>query len=98
VLNREKILTILASYKKSKGEKYKIEEIGLFGSFARDDAGRDSDVDIYVKLSKSNLILLSKIRIELQELLDKHVDIVEIRPRMNRYLKKHIEEEAVSAS
>ncbi len=97
MLTKEKILTILASYKKSNCNKYGIKEIGLFGSFARDTADKNSDVDVYVKLLKSNLFLLSRIRIELQELLGKHVDIVEVRDSMNSYLKKHIQEEAVSA-
>ena len=97
MLTRKKILTILASYKKNRGNQYGIKEIGLFGSFARDDADKNSDVDVYVKLTKSNLFLLSRIRIDLEEFLDRHVDIVEVRESMNGYLKKHIEEESVSA-
>ncbi len=97
MLTRDKILTFLASYKKDKGAQLGIKEIGIFGSFARNDATEKSDVDVYIKLEKSNLFLLSRIRIELQELLGNYVDIVEVRDSMNSYLKKHIEEEAVSA-
>jgi predicted nucleotidyltransferase len=56
-----------------------------------------SDVDVFVRLKHANLFLLSRIRIEIEELLGVHTDIVQLRDKMNRYLKKHIEQEAISA-
>ena len=53
-------------------------------------------MDVFVKLKHSNLFLLSKIRIELEELFGKHTDIVQLRDKMNTYLKKHIGHEAIS--
>jgi predicted nucleotidyltransferase len=97
MLTKEKILSILRLYKSQHAQKYGIDEIGLFGSYARESADEESDVDIFVKLQRSNLLLLSRIRIDLEEKIGKHVDIVEVRNRMNMYLKKHIEEEAVVA-
>ena len=94
---QQQIISLLTKYKNDKGLQYGIERIGIFGSFARGTAGEDSDIDVFVKLKKSNLFLLSRIRIELQELLGKRVDLVEVRERMNSYLKKHIEEESLSA-
>ena len=32
-------------------KKYKVKSIGLFGSFARDEANEDSDIDILVEFS-----------------------------------------------
>ena len=97
MLTKEKILAILASYKQLHRHNYGIEEIGLFGSYARDEANESSDIDVYIKMNKSNLFVLSRIRIELEETLGKHVDIVEVRNSMNNYLKKHIKQESVSA-
>ncbi len=97
MLTKESILITLASFKQHHSQEYGIEEIGLFGSYARDEAHEDSDIDVYIKLEKSNLFKLSRIRIELEETLGKHVDIVEVRNSMNTYLKKHIDLEAVSA-
>jgi len=97
MLTKENILTTLAAYKQQYKQKHGIEEIGLFGSYAREEATESSDVDVYIKLSKSNLFLLSRIRIELEEIFGKHVDIVEVRDSMNSYLKKHIDKEALSA-
>ena len=97
MLTKEKILTTLHEYKETYKEQYGIEEIGIFGSYARENATEKSDVDIFVSLKHSNLFLLSRIRIELEELLGVPTDIVQLRERMNAYLKKQIEQEAISA-
>lgn len=97
MLNKEQILSSLKSYKETHAHEYGIEEIGLFGSYAKGGAKEESDVDVFIKLRHSNLFLLSKIRIELEEMLGKHTDLVQLRDKMNHYLKKHIEKEAISA-
>ncbi len=97
LMTQQQIISHLAEYKNKKGTLYGIEQIGIFGSFAKGTANAESDIDVFVKLKKSNLLLLSRIRIDLEELLGKHVDLVEVRDHMNRYLKKHIEEESLSA-
>jgi len=97
MLSKNKILSSLRRYKEEHLHEYGIEEIGIFGSYARGMAEEKSDVDVFVKLKHSNLFLLSRIRIEIEELLGVHTDIVQLRDKMNTYLKKHIEEEAISA-
>jgi len=62
---------------------------------ARGEARDDSDVDIEVKIDPPNLITLSRIRLEIEEILHKHVDIVHYRERMNKLLKKRIDNEVV---
>ena len=97
MLNQNQILSSLRRYKEEHFKDYGIEEIGIFGSYARNEEKEESDVDVFVKLRHSNLFLLSRIRIELEELFGVHTDIVQLRDKMNTYLKKHIEEEAISA-
>ena len=97
MLNQKDILSTIKTYKEKHAQEYGIEEIGIFGSYAKNKATQNSDVDIYVKLKRANLFLLSKIRIELEELLGIQTDIVQLRDRMNLSLKKHIEQEAISA-
>ena len=96
MLSKNTILASLQKYKESHFREYGIEELGIFGSYARDVAREESDVDVFVRLKHSNLFLLSRIRIEIEELLGMHTDIVQLRDSMNHYLKKHIEEEAIS--
>ncbi|PHS36230.1 MAG: nucleotidyltransferase [Sulfurovum sp.] len=97
MLDQNQILSSLKTYKDKHIKEYGIEEIGIFGSYARNEEKADSDIDVFVKLKHSNLFLLSRIRIELEELFGVHTDIVQLRDKMNTYLKKHIEEEAISA-
>ena len=97
MLDQNQILSSLKRYKDKHLKEYGIEEIGIFGSYARNEEKEDSDVDVFVKLKHSNLFLLSRIRIELEEIFGVHTDIVQLREKMNTYLKKHIEEEAISA-
>ena len=96
MLEQNQILSSLQSYKNRYQTKYGIEDIGIFGSYAKNSANDKSDVDVFVKLKHSNLFLLSRMRIELEEIFGVSTDIVEVRDRMNTHLKKHIEEEAIS--
>jgi len=94
---REEILLKLKNYYNQNKDLYKIEEIGIFGSWAKGKATKNSDVDVYIKLKDSNLFKLSRIRIELEELLGIKTDLVQLREKMNKYLKNHIKNEAISA-
>lgn len=97
MLKQNQILSSLHHYKNTNKNKYGIEDIGIFGSYAKNAANEESDIDVFVKLKHSNLFLLSRMRIELEELFGVPTDIVQLRDKMNSFLKKHIEEEAISA-
>lgn len=97
MMNRAKIIEYLREYRKEKAQEYGIEEIGLFGSYARNSFDAQSDVDVFVRLRHSSLFLLSRIRIELEEWIGLPVDIVQVRDRMNDTLKRRIEKDAISA-
>ncbi|MEO1953571.1 MAG: nucleotidyltransferase domain-containing protein [Campylobacterales bacterium] len=77
-------------------EKYAVEKIGLFGSYARDEAKDTSDIDIVVKM-KPKLLDMVAIKQLIEEDLHKKVDIVRLRDKMNPYLKKRILEEVIYA-
>ncbi len=97
MLNRNMLIRQLSHYKKMHADQYGIEQIGLFGSYARSEASDLSDVDVFVSLRHASLFLLSRIRIELEEMLGVPVDLVQLRDRMNPTLKRHIEEDAIRA-
>ena len=62
----------------------------LFGSFARNAAGKNSDVDILVKLEKSKSLLdLIALRLELREALRMNVDVLTY-DSINHLLKDRI--------
>ncbi len=75
---------------KSYLENSPIQKAWLFGSFARDEAKFDSDIDLLIQLKKSAKIdLLDYIGIgyELEDLLERNVDVVQ-----HGTLSKNIEE------
>lgn len=96
-MSPQDILTILREYKNQVAEQYGIQEIGLFGSIARDEATEKSDVDVVIRVRKPDLFLLAGIKSDLEEKLNRPVDIVTYRETMNQFLKKRIDLEAVYA-
>jgi uncharacterized protein len=94
-MGRDEIVSILHNFKKRYSAQFGIQSLGIFGSVARDDARDDSDVDVVVKIDPPNLITLSRIRLEIEEIVHKHVDIVHYRERMNKLLKERIDNEAI---
>jgi predicted nucleotidyltransferase len=94
-MNRDYILNLLTQYKNNNHDKYGIENIGIFGSVARDEATELSDVDICIQTKTPDMFMLVHIQEELQNLFHTSVDIVRLRDRMNPYLKKRIDKEAI---
>lgn len=59
-------------------KKHRITKAGIFGSFAKREATETSDVDILVELPDSmSLLDFVGIKIELEDVLGKSVDLVE---------------------
>ena len=50
---KNSIISFLKENKQIIQEKYDVNKIGLFGSFARDEATKDSDIDILVDMKSS---------------------------------------------
>ncbi len=94
-MQKEDILNVLSSRKSEFRDKYTVTRLGLFGSYARGEATKQSDVDIVVSMQKPDAFLLLGLKSELEELFKTHVDIIRLRDKMNEYLKNRIEKEAV---
>lgn len=76
--------------------KYGIKIIYLFGSYARGEATSKSDVDIYCEKGKiKSLIENVELIYELEEALNKKVDIVFDTSEMNSYFKEQIMEDMI---
>ena len=77
-------------------KKYNINDVYLFGSYARGEANRNSDIDIYCE--RGNIDTLWKknaFKDELEEVLNKEVDIVTIGSEMDEYFKNQLEEDMI---
>jgi uncharacterized protein len=69
--------------------------LGIFGSVARDEARKDSDLDICIKTTTPDPFILVHIKKDIEKLIHLKVDIVRIREKMNPLLKSRIEKEGV---
>ena len=77
-------------------KKHNIKDVYLFGSYARGEANRDSDVDIYCSSGNvGSLFQLSAFINELEEALGKKVDVVTIGSQMHEYFRKELEEDKI---
>ncbi len=74
--------------------RYGLVRLGIFGSAARDQMTATSDIDVIVEMPP-DLFQLIGLKQELEELLDRPVDIVRYREQMNRFLKERIDREAI---
>jgi len=73
----EEIKGILKRHKEEVSKKYKVSEIGIFGSFVRGDQGKRSDIDILVEYEEiPDLFEFINLERYLQRLLRKKVDLV----------------------
>lgn len=75
-------------------QKYHVETLGIFGSFARDEQTPESDIDIVVKL-EAPIGFFDFIRLEkfLSETLNRQVDLVTekaLKPVVKEYISKEI--------
>jgi len=94
-MTRNEIIKNLRQYKEENYKKYRILKMGVFGSVARDQMREQSDIDIVVELEKQDLFYIIGIKQDLEERLYHPVDVVSYREKMNKFLKKRIDEEAV---
>ena len=69
--------------------KYHIKKAGIFGSYARGEERKKSDVDIVIQPSKTMGFQFAGIEIELQQVTGKKIDLVTYKG-LNVHLKKDI--------
>jgi hypothetical protein len=92
----EKIAKILKMHKDELIKRYKIREIGIFGSYIRCEHKQGSDLDVLVEFEEDARIgLLEFINLEnyLCDLLGVKVDLVEksaLKPRIGKHILKEV--------
>ena len=94
-MNSDEILLLLHRYKERNRKKYRIINIGLFGSGSQRAMNEQSDIDIVVELEDPDMFNLISIKQDLEEELNRAVDIVRYREKMNAFLKAKIGKEAI---
>jgi len=96
VKNVEEATAVLKEHKADVVQRYRVSELGIFGSFVRGEQKKRSDIDILVEFAEEDIpSLLKLIEMEryLQKLLRKKVDVVMksgIRPELKDIILKEV--------
>ena len=93
----QEILPLLRAHHHIWAERFHLRRIGLFGSVVRGEATVSSDVDVWVELDPLTPFAMVHLKQELEQLLQRPVDLVRLRERMNPALRHAILSEGVSA-
>ncbi len=90
----KEIKDIFAEHREELRRKYKVKEIGIFGSFVRGEQGKRSDVDILVEFDEPvSLFEFMDLEEYLSKLLEAKVDLVSkgaLKPRIGEYILKEV--------
>ena len=94
VLQPAELRALLRTFKEQHGEEYHLRALGYFGSYARNEATPESDVDVVFQTDRPDLFITAMLREDLEIFLNHPVDVVRLRDSMNPRLKARIEREA----
>lgn len=92
VKNKSQVLKLIEKETNSI-KKYGVKKLGLFGSFARGENKTKSDLDFVVELNKKTLDSYMGLKFFLEDLFQKHIDLVlidSIKPRLRRRILKEV--------
>jgi len=92
VQSRAEIIRRLTRHKEEI-KAFKATSLALFGSAARDELGRHSDVDVLVEFSTFDVDNYFALKFFLEDLLGRKIDLVRekaIRPRMLPYIQEEL--------
>ena len=95
VLQPTELRALLRTFKEQHAEEYHLRALGYFGSYARNEAGEESDVDIVFDSDAPNLFKTAMLRQDLEAWLGRPVDVLQLRGLANPRLKARVEKEAV---
>lgn len=95
VLSQSELRILLKSFKEENAKKFHLLALGYFGSYARNEANKDSDVDIVFDTDAPNLFRTVVMKQDLEALLGRSVDVVRLRECMNPRMRARIIREAL---
>ena len=75
-------------------KEYGVKRLGLFGSYVKNTADADSDIDLIVELEELSFDRYMGLRIFLEDVFEKKVDLViadSVKPRLQPYIEKEVE-------
>lgn len=96
MLTKDTILSILKNNKSSL-EELGVQEIGIFGSYAKNEAGEKSDVDVFTKLNKSDYRSILNVLLFLESKLPAKIDLIYNGPHLRASFLQTLERQVIYA-
>ena len=94
-MDRDEVLTLLRAHKATLEQRFGVTELALYGSFARDQAADDSDVDILARFNTPpTWRQYFDAHFYLENLLGRSVDMA-THQEIRAEIRPHVEREAV---
>ena len=94
-MTKQDILYFFKIHQEEMREKYSVVKIGIFGSYAKDNAGENSDIDVYAEFENKKFRNIAGVWNFLEEQLGKKIDLFYVHKNMRSSLKKQIESEVI---
>jgi uncharacterized protein len=92
--SKDEVLALLCTLKPDLAERFAINQIGIFGSVARNEARQDSDIDVVVHM-QPDMLKRVRLKAELEQAFGREVDVIRYRDSMNPYLKARIDRDVI---
>lgn len=93
-MTRRKIENLLRKHKEELKKRFKLKEIGIFGSFVRDEQKKKSDIDILVEFEEPiGLFEFMDLEEYLMKILGAKVDLVSkkaLKPRIGKHILQEV--------
>ena len=95
MINIKDIRKVLKGHKEKLKRKYGVSEIGIFGSYVKNEQDETSDIDILVEFEKAvDLLTFVNLKNYLSDLLNTNVDLVmkkALKPGIGQRILKEVE-------
>ena len=96
MMQKQEILNYLKSHQEYYYNQFGIRFVGLFGSYAREEADEKSDIDILYKIDKDKQLSIFqylKLNKQLEDFFRTKIDLVRdetLKPQLKQYIRKEI--------
>lgn len=93
LLNSDCILALLNEHAVEMAQRFQIRQLGLFGSYARNEASLQSDVDILVDFKQPTFDNYMDLKFYLEDLLHRKIDLVmadTLKPRLKPRILREV--------
>jgi predicted nucleotidyltransferase len=96
-LTGKQIINLLRAEKSYLAKEFGVINIGLFGSFARGQSSRNSDIDFIVELREPRFDYLAGLLVYLEEKFGRKIEIVRKGNKANSRFVQRVEKDSIYA-